>query len=410
DFYASGATAGDALRLLRGAALVSPSMSTRGEMSPRRRSTSPPPPASLPDDMLGEILLRLPPRPSSLPRASLVSKRWYSLVADPQFQRRFRDHHGKPPLLGFFLQESPSSAFVPILDRPDRIPRGRFSMPLSEGTHIVDCRHGLVLSLSRSPPHRLLVWDPVAREQRRLVFPPELDNDQMLRFNGAVLRPARSQGSHFQVALIAHYKVGNPCTRVFACLYSSETGIWSKINSLQLQSSISLLGPGPSTLIGNSLCWLLWEPSDNYVILEFDLDTQSLTETELPPQVEAPLLKLRIVPTEDGGLGFIHLSGLHGQLWKREPGSVWVLDRAIEFEELRSVCKGDRYPRVVGFSEDSNAILLQTNSGVFMVYLRSMEFKKISNMGVIRLRCPFACFYPAGNSQPLYISVRSIIR
>uniref|UniRef100_A0ACD6A3M5 Uncharacterized protein n=1 Tax=Avena sativa TaxID=4498 RepID=A0ACD6A3M5_AVESA len=67
----------------------------------RRRRTSP---ASLPDneDMLWEILLRLPPQPSSLPRASAVCKRWRGLVTDPRFLRRFRAHHRKPPLLGVF--------------------------------------------------------------------------------------------------------------------------------------------------------------------------------------------------------------------------------------------------------------------------------------------------------------------
>nr|XP_020192572.1 uncharacterized protein LOC109778427 [Aegilops tauschii subsp. strangulata] len=186
-------------------------MSTRGEMSPRRRRTSPPP-ASLPDDddLLREILLRLPPRPSSLPRASLVSKRWRSLVADPQFQRRFRDHHGKPPLLGFFVDEYSPCPLFPLLDQPDRIPGARFSMPLREGNRIriVDCRHGLVLTFSSRQttwrPRHLFVWDPVAREQRCLIFPPELDVDKMFIFNGAVLRPVRGHG-HFQVVLVAHY-------------------------------------------------------------------------------------------------------------------------------------------------------------------------------------------------------------
>ena len=207
-------------------------MSTRGEMAPRRRSTSPPP-ASLPDDddLLREILLRLPSRPSSLPRASRVCKRWRRLVADPRFQRRFRDHHGKPPLLGFFLQDNISCPFVPMLDPPDRIPGARFSISLDDG-HIIDCRNGLVFFLGQ---RRLLAWDPVAREQRRLIPPPELDSDQMSIFNGGVLRPAGGQGcrsSHFQVALMAGDRERE---RVSAYLYSSETGIWGNISSLQLQ-------------------------------------------------------------------------------------------------------------------------------------------------------------------------------
>nr|CDM85927.1 unnamed protein product [Triticum aestivum] len=371
-------------------------------MSPRRcrrRRTGPPspPPASLPDadDLLREILLRLPPRPSSLPRASLVCKRWRSIVSDPQFQRRFRAHHGKPPLLGFFLDNPFSCPFVPMLDPPDRIPGARFSMPLYESNRIIDCRHGLVLFLSPWPPRRLLVWDPVAREQRRLISPPELDIGQMFIFNGAVLRPARGQGcssGHFRVAVVARDRA---CTRVSVCLYSSETGIWSNIKSLQLNF---LPVEQTSTLIGNSLCWLLPVRRQN-VILEFDLDKHTLTVTELPAPIEPNYKKLWIVPAEDGGLGFIHLSQFHAKLWKRKPDSngldVWVLNKAIDFEELRPTCIGYSLA-LVGFAEESNAVLVQTDSGVFMVYLRSTGFKKLSNLSVFCLHYPFEYFYPAG--------------
>ena len=53
----------------------------------RRRGTSPAAPASLPDDddMLREILMRLPPQPSSLLRASAVCKRWRRVTTDPRF-------------------------------------------------------------------------------------------------------------------------------------------------------------------------------------------------------------------------------------------------------------------------------------------------------------------------------------
>ncbi|XBI21415.1 hypothetical protein VPH35_062541 [Triticum aestivum] len=341
-------------------------------MSPRRRRRRTALPASLPDadDLLREILLRLPPRPSSLP----------GIVSDRQFQRRFRAHHGRPPLLGFFLRNPFSCPFVPMLDRPDRIPGARFSMPVHESNRVIDCRHGLVLFLSPWPPRRLLVWDPVAREQRRLISPPEVDSKQMFIFNGAVLRPARGQGcssSHFQVALVARDRA---CTRVSVSLYSSETGIWSNIKSLQLKF---LPLERASTMIGNSLCWLLPVHRQN-VILEFELDKHTLAMTELPAPVE-PYKKLWIMPAEDGGLGFIHLSQFHAKLWKRKPDSngldVWVLNRAIEFEELRPTC--------IGYS------LLYWDSGVFMVYLQSTGFKKLSNLSVFCLHYPFEYFYPA---------------
>ncbi|XP_044337675.1 uncharacterized protein [Triticum aestivum] len=120
--------------------------------------------------------------------------------------------------------------------------------------------------------------------------------------------------------------------------------------------------------------------------------------TELPAPVE-PYKMLWIVPAEDGGLGFIHLSQFHAKLWKRKPDSngldVWVLIRAIEFEELRPTCIGHPLA-LVGFAEASNAVLVQTDSGVFMVYLQSTGFKKLSNLSVFCLHYPFEYFYPAG--------------
>ena len=77
-------------------------------------------PAALPldDDLLSEILLRLPPLPSSLPRASAVCTRWRALLSDPAFHRRFRIHHRRsPPLVGF-IDTCEGITFEPALDAP----------------------------------------------------------------------------------------------------------------------------------------------------------------------------------------------------------------------------------------------------------------------------------------------------
>jgi hypothetical protein len=116
----------------------------------RRRGNSPAAQASLPDDddLLREILLRLPPQPSSIPRASAVCRRWRRLVTDPRFHRQFYAHHRKPPLLGVFSLGNQGIVFDPILDPPDRIPPQRFSLGQCSGSwdyNLLDCHHGLVL-------------------------------------------------------------------------------------------------------------------------------------------------------------------------------------------------------------------------------------------------------------------------
>ncbi|CAM0952356.1 unnamed protein product [Alopecurus aequalis] len=142
------------------------------------------------DDLLLEILLRLPPQPSSLLRASVVCKRWRRLVSDPGFLRRFRAHHRKAPLLGFFSYDRYAGyCFTPTLDRPppppDRIPAGRFSPP-PRSLAFVDCRHGLALFLNKNRLEAV-VWNPISGHQRRVAVPPEFDHGEGVVIYAAVL-------------------------------------------------------------------------------------------------------------------------------------------------------------------------------------------------------------------------------
>ncbi|KAK1666758.1 hypothetical protein QYE76_054917 [Lolium multiflorum] len=157
--------------------------------------TSPVESASLPDDddMLREILLRLPPQPSSLPRASAVCKRWRGLVTDPKFHRQFRAHHGKPPLLGIFELSNKGIVFKPTLDAPDCIPSQRFHLGrYSQRWHydLLDSRHGLVLVKDRNQS-QVVVCDPITGHHRCLAVPSELRMDNL---GGAVLCAAGDHG------------------------------------------------------------------------------------------------------------------------------------------------------------------------------------------------------------------------
>nr|CAB3461711.1 unnamed protein product [Digitaria exilis] len=146
-------------------------------------STSAPAAVSPPDndDLLREILLRVPPLPSSLPRASLVCKRWRRLVSDPGFLRRYQEHHRTPPLLGYFFTGTHVPVFTPTLAPPNRITPARFSLPQQpagggDRLFFLGCRHGLVLLINR---RRLeaIVWDPVTRRQATVAYPEEFTTD-----------------------------------------------------------------------------------------------------------------------------------------------------------------------------------------------------------------------------------------
>jgi hypothetical protein len=62
----------------------------------------PPPSRALPEEVVEEILLRLPPhKPACLVRASFASKPWLALLSGARFRARYREFHGAPPMLGF---------------------------------------------------------------------------------------------------------------------------------------------------------------------------------------------------------------------------------------------------------------------------------------------------------------------
>ncbi|CAM0145146.1 unnamed protein product [Urochloa decumbens] len=85
-------------------------------------------PPDLVPDIVGEILLLLPPDdPATLVRASLVCKPWRRLLSGRAFRRRYRAFHGAPPLLGFLHDHYAHGAvasprFVPSVS-PSPIPQ-----------------------------------------------------------------------------------------------------------------------------------------------------------------------------------------------------------------------------------------------------------------------------------------------
>ena len=88
------------------------------------------PPPALPDELVGEILLCIPPDdPASLLRASLVCKSWSEAVSQRWFRRSFHDLHPSPTVLGVLhdWHDEAIPTFIPAtaspfaLATPDRL-------------------------------------------------------------------------------------------------------------------------------------------------------------------------------------------------------------------------------------------------------------------------------------------------
>lgn len=360
--------------------------------------------------LLEEILLRLPPKPSSLPQASLVCTLWRSILSDPRFLKRFRKHHQKPPLLGFFVGYTGSKHnFVPVMDtKPDRISAARFCVPKSS-RDFLGCRHGLAVFIKWL--RETVVWDPLTGQQQRVPFPPGLGNaetDTFWDWHAAVLCVDPEDGHVHGDCFSSPFKLVLTCggdTQASACLYESKSGAWGNIASTPTTDEI--LPIRPSVLIRNALFWLLCEGD----ILAFDIESQSLDVIEKPVDAQpvdahgAADYSFQLLRTNDSGLGFASMSDLGIQLWKRSSNSDnvvgWVLQsRVIQLDGLfpQGMPSDHKMAGMVGYDEESNAIVLATYIGDFMLQLDSMQFIRISkrNCWSSKLYYPYRNFYTAG--------------
>ncbi|CAM0947906.1 unnamed protein product [Alopecurus aequalis] len=362
------------------------------------------------DDLLSEILLRLPPQPSSLPRASAVCRRWRSLASDAGFSRRFRRHHRRnPPLLGFF-QGFCGLTFLPALEAPNCVPPGRFSLQCDTLEHcytILGCRHGLFL-LFFQERLQILVWDPVTGHQHHISLPPGFATyAEKTDINGAVLCPA-GDGQHFQVVLVVADGDDKNNEQALACVYSSKTNLWGNLISTPLPyqdngrrfPSMTVVYSYDAVLAGDALYWVL---CGNFTrILEFDLEKQSLSVIGMPvdmvdPHDHASML----MRAEGGGLGFSFISKYSAQLWKRETdcdgATSWGLAKTIELDKLIPLKSREHQPlMIVGYAEENNVVLLGTMDGFFMIHLESLKFKKFFGAMNFTYYHPFESVFTAG--------------
>uniref|UniRef100_A0A0D9WYW8 F-box domain-containing protein n=1 Tax=Leersia perrieri TaxID=77586 RepID=A0A0D9WYW8_9ORYZ len=221
---------------------------------------APPPQNHLEDeDLLADILLRLPPDdPARLVRASAVCKPWRRVLSHPTFSARYAAFHGPrsgPPVLG--VLHNPDSReldrFIPTTTSAFR--------PSSAGgarrkRHILDCRHDRVVMYdyddrSSSGEPGYVVWNPITGDEH--VIRNVIDELS----HAAVVRTGDSSTSSVIVAFVGVDNPEEDCWVAQSQFYSPDTGEWSLhvyIN-LSLEGSYELQDR-PAAQIGESLYFL----------------------------------------------------------------------------------------------------------------------------------------------------------
>ncbi|XBI86144.1 hypothetical protein VPH35_094155 [Triticum aestivum] len=220
----------------------------------------------------------------------------------------------------------------------------------------VDCRHGRPL-LENSETWTLLVWDLVTGDQRYLPMP--LTREGM--WHGALVCAgddhADCRSSPFFLVYVFRYHIDST---THACVCSSKTGLWSEVTSLVTPRTC--VDVKPTALVGNTLYWLM----NNWSILDFDLDNRRLGLSEEFPYDALCSYEGQVVlmSTEDGRLG---LSG--------------VEDAGVE---------------AIGFAEDAGVIFIVVHRTVYMIHLKSMQTRELSEKGIHGSIFPYTSFYAPG--------------
>ncbi|TVU41290.1 hypothetical protein EJB05_14794, partial [Eragrostis curvula] len=363
---------------------------------------SPLPTPALLDELVEEILLRIPPdEPARLLRAALVCKGWCRLVSGPGFRRRFRQRHGTPPLLGIlrcFRDDEDGARIVRF------VPTCSFRPPHADrrGWQEIDSRHGRVLLYSSPWKFKygdvFSVWDPVTDKHRQLPSLPQFPDHYT--FKAVVLCGASGSCDHldcssgpFLVVFMASFG-----QKMIAYHYSSEADAWSEPTSASHPGWFSVWRR--SAHVRNSLYFVLEEGTIEgmtlFLILVYDLGTREMTL--IPPP---PLNNNHIVLTTavGGELGCATVVRSNICIWSGEAvpddDMRWTPIRVIDFGALIPVgCT--MIPGtldVVGFEDGGGVIYVGTDRGSFATDLKSGRFKKIEGVSGICNVVPFMSFY-----------------
>ncbi|RLN39515.1 uncharacterized protein C2845_PM01G46380 [Panicum miliaceum] len=356
----------------------------------------------LPDDLLLDIFLRLPPDPRHLLVASLVCKRWRRLIRNPAFLVRFRAFHRATPVLGFYQNIKGLIRFFPIA-----APAPRLSAPqdFQNGMcWVLDCRHGRVLIYDDSY-ESLFIWDPMAATSSNVSSLPELSGEE--NFTAVlVCTPGNDDHTDCHSASFRIVYVDNSDDDeellVSVRVFSSETGAWGDWASISPPSLVS--STDSAAVVGGSVYWKLDFVENSNHILGFRMQTGELESIELPTDVQENYMSdIHLMPAEDGSIGFagVKLSSLH--FWSRKTDSEgaagWALIRIMDMEMLpiSDRLAGDMlsWSSVVGFAEDSDALFLRSVAGVFMINLRSKQLKEVPQASASAIY-PYTSFYSRG--------------
>ena len=129
----------------------------------------------LPGDVFGQILVRLPPHPSCILRASVAQKCWMDFMGSNDFKRLTLPHNRGMSLLGFFTNSSEDARFLTdhnldqsIFQKLNRL----VEVHKAYKPYVLGCRNGRVLLHYPQGSNMIKAWDPISGSETVIPEPP----------------------------------------------------------------------------------------------------------------------------------------------------------------------------------------------------------------------------------------------
>ncbi|KAF7046128.1 hypothetical protein CFC21_055178 [Triticum aestivum] len=360
----------------------------------------------LPDELLEEIFLRLPPdEPAALVRASLASKPWLALLTGTAFRGRYREFHGAPPMLGFLYsvfdvsghEGDPAPLLVSTSKFRARIPD--FASTDQDFDLVVwDCRHGRVLLGDADLSSRLLVvWDPMTGCTRQLDGPDDIGKIAVLcAVSGCDHRSCHAGPFKLVCVAVDDSVDGEHVARV--CVSSPDMGDsdeWKEQCPGLDVAADAFIYDIPAVLLHDALHFILGYYDDNRVgILKYSLASDSLSLIDVSFAARADIL----MAMKDGSLGIAHVdSRLTLYVWSRQIDSngvaSWTHGRVVDLKNNIPIKNPKRIPSLIGSVEGSDIIFVNTGHCVYEIDLKTLEWKERMKGRNFHCLIPYMSFY-----------------
>uniref|UniRef100_A0A453AG82 F-box protein AT5G49610-like beta-propeller domain-containing protein n=1 Tax=Aegilops tauschii subsp. strangulata TaxID=200361 RepID=A0A453AG82_AEGTS len=356
------------------------------------------------DDLLIEIIVRLG-LPTSLIRAILVCKRWFFIVSNKAFLRRFRSLH-PPRLLGFYVSTRSTDELLPVLLRPCFVsmlpqpPELATAVRLAENYSleaydeelacILDCQNDTILL--HGFQGKKILWGvhwPLCPE-RGVVEPPMAPYDQ---FDGA--SPAgtcaqfllKEEGDGKSLTFIwlsmAYLIEGKKYSIKYkANIYTLQDGLW------HWRSSAAAVLPSPRSDLNPLLSGNKIYMEHSTSIAALNLTTSNFTSIPLPEGMERYICEdMMMSRANDSGIYLIHLEILQLRIWLHRgdnSGSMrnWLLLDDICLREMLDALgmAGGEQPTLLNTSETGDNlqfVFLKMGQCALYLDIKHRELRKV---------------------------------